>query len=170
MKFINKNEKDFFINSKLNKKHITFFFLNESFFFITDATFKNHSKFQNWIFLCSRIYGFNKNIVSQLLPYVGCNKNILFTNVDEIFFIFFKHFLRQFSDFFSLSWYLTYLKQRTFLLPLLFKGMRYIKKLPCRGQRTRSNYNISHKRKNIINYFSFKKKLNNIFISKYYPG
>jgi len=164
------NPNFYYINNSCNKQNIAFFFYSKPYYLTFSNSFNKHSNFQNWGYLCSRIYGLNKKTICYILSFLGYNKNILFTNLDESFFIFFKHLLRIKSDFFSLNWFLTYLKERTYLLPLLLKGMRYIKKLPCRGQRTHSNYNNSKKRKNIIDYFNFKKKLNNVYISRYFPG
>jgi hypothetical protein len=90
--------------------------------------------------------------------------------LDEFFFILFKSFLKNYSDYLSLSWFLLYLKQRSFLLPLLFRGVRYLKRLPSRGQRTCSNYNTNKNRKDNRNYFSFKKKLTNHYKSVNFPG
>lgn len=56
------------------------------------------------------------------------------------------------------------------MLPLLYKGMRYSKKLPSRGQRTRSNYESSKKRKEKPSFIHFKKRLTNSYKEEHFPS
>jgi len=155
------DKKHMYSNNTFNKKNITFFFFNKKNYLINNNNFKKHGDYQNWKFFCSRLFGFNKKLLIYILPFLGYNKNIFYTDTDETYFIFFKYFLKYYCDFFTLSWFLIYLKQRVNLLPLLIKGIRFIKKLPCRGQRTHSNYHTSKKKKTPkFNLLSFKKKLN----------
>lgn len=164
------DKKYLYHNLSCNKKNVTFFFYNRKIHLINNLTFKKHNSYQCWTYFYSRLFGFNKNISSYFLSFIGYNKNIIFTNSDEYFFLFFKSFLKFYSDYFSLSWFLTYLKQRAYLLPLLSKGYRFFKKYPSRGQRTRSNFRNSKKRIDKNTYFSVKKKLTNHYKYIHYPS
>lgn len=169
-KLIQFDKQYIYYNNQLNKKNVTFFFYNKKSHLINNNNFNKPGNYQNWSYLCSRIYGLNKRLINYLIPFLGYNKNVLFTNIDEYYFLFFKHFLKNNSSYFSLSWYVLYLKQRTSLLPLLIKGIRFLKKLPSRGQRTRSNYNTSKKMNKKISYSSFKKKLNKRNLNIRFPN
>ena len=109
------------------------------------------------------------NIVQYILPFLGYNKNIKFTDVEEYFFIVFKHLLYLKSNYFALSWFLLSLEQRKSVLPLLIRGIRYIKNLPSRGQRTHSNYRTAHNNKK-VHYNVFIKKLNKRYIATNFPS
>lgn len=104
------------------------------------------------------------------MSFIGCNSNIHYTDLEEYTFLFLRSFLKYYNDYFSLSWYLLFLKERSFLLPLLYKGNRYIKKLPSRGQRTRSNYENSKKRKEKPSFSNFKKRLTNSYKDIHFPS
>ena len=170
LKLIKIDKKFLYHNISCNKKNITFFFYNKKIHYINNLNFKNHNYFQCWTFVFSRLFGLNKNISFYFLHFIGYNKNIIFTNVDHSYFLFLKSFLRFYSDYFSLSWFLTYLKQRALLLPLLIKGIRFLKKVPCRGQRTKSNYNNSKKRIDHGTYWKVKKNLTNDDKWMHYPS
>ena len=164
------DKKYIYHNLYCNKKNTAYFFYNEKIQMINNLNFKTHSFFQNWIYLFTKVYGFNKNTKVYFLNFVGCNKNVLFTDLDECIFLFFKSFSKYYNDYFSLNWYLIFLKERSFLLPLLHKGVRYIKKLPSRGQRTRSNYESIKKRIEKPSYESFVKRLTNAYINENFPN
>jgi len=153
-----------------NKKKTTFFFYNKKKIYLNNSNIILHGSYQNWSYFFYRIYGLNKKSLYYILNFFGYNKNILFTNTDEFFFICFKYLFKLMFDYFSLNWYLIYLKQRDLLLPLLYKGIRFLKKYPCRGQRTNSNYRTSKKRKNINSYSNFYKKLDNVLLNAKYPS
>lgn len=169
-KIIKIDQKYIYHNFYCNQKNISFFFYNKKMHIINNIHFKNHSYFQNWVYFCSRVFGFNKNILKYFLSFIGCNKNIYYTNLEEHSFLFIRSFLKYYNDYFSLSWYLLFLKERSFLLPLLYRGFRYIKKLPSRGQRTRSNYETSKKRKEKYSFNSFKKRLTNSYKDLNFPN
>lgn len=169
-KIINIDKKYIYHNFFCNKKNTTFFHHNNKIYYINTLSFKNHSSFQSWIYFSSKIFGLNKNIIVYLLSFIGCHRNIIYTDLEEYVFMFLKCFLKHYNDYFSLSWYLTYLKERSYLLPLLYKGNRYIKKLPSRGQRTRSNYENCKNRKYKSSYNDFKKRLTNIYKDTYFPS
>ena len=80
-----------------------------------------------------------------------------------------KWLLKYNINYFALSWYLSYLSQRTYLLPLLRKGLRYLFKYPCRGQRTRSNYKTVRKVPKLIHVNKFKQKITTEYIIIKYP-
>lgn len=153
-----------------NYKHTTFFFYNKKMQITSKFRFKRPGNYQHWEYFYSRLFGLNKNMKNYLVSFYGYHNDMLFTNLDEYFFFNFKIFLRNYSDYFSLSWFLTFLRQRDVLLPLLRKGIRFLRKLPCRGQRTTSNYETSKKRSKLPSYLSFKRKLTSTYVSKFYPG
>jgi hypothetical protein len=169
-KIINIDKKYHFHNYYCNQKNTTFFFYNKKIQIINNLNFKSHSSFQSWIYFSSKFFGFNKNILKYFLNFVGLHKNVFFTNLDEISFLYLKSFFKYYNNYFSLNWYLIFLKERSLLLPLLYKGFRYSKKLPSRGQRTRSNYKNTKKRKEKPLYNEFKKSLTNSYINSHFPN
>lgn len=116
-----------------------------------------------------RLYGYNYALNKYLLGYIGYNVKIQFLSVGKEFFTMLKGVLRHYSTYFSLAWYVYYLGQRTYLLPLLRRGLRAIFKYPCRGQRTRSNYKTVRALPRIINVNVFKQKLTMEEIILKYP-
>jgi hypothetical protein len=90
--------------------------------------------------------------------------------VEESFFISLKWLLKNFIDFFTLSWYILYLNQRTYFLPLLRKGLRFIFKYPSRGQRTRSNYRTINKSPKLMNVKRFRQKITSEYVVTKYPN
>ena len=112
----------------------------------------------------------NHKVLNYIKSFLGYNSYIKYHNNDEFFFSYFKDILTDYSDFFSLGWYMLYLRQRKYILPLFIRGIRFFNNLPCRGQRTHSNYNTSKRKKKVYDYLLLKKKLNDVFIKNKYPG
>lgn len=156
--------------NKLHSKNVTYFFFNKDIQIMSKNSFKKHGHYQKWTYFFKRLFGMNKNILKYILPYWGIHKHSLYTTTDEYFFIYFKYILRNYSDFFSLSWFLLYIKQRTYLLTLLIKGIRFIKHLPSRGQRTRSNYKTVRMHNTDYNYSVYKKTINKHTVTIKYPS
>lgn len=172
MLFLNQiiiDKKFLYHNASCNKKNVTFFFHNKKVHLINKLSFKRHHNFQCWKYLCSKVFGFNNNISSYILKFIGYNKKIMFTDLDEYYFFIFKSFLRCYSDYLSLSWFLIYLKQRRVLLRFFFRGYRFNKRLPSRGQRTWSN-NKTSKHRTIIGFRGFKRKLKRDYRALHFPN
>lgn len=163
------DKKYLFHNSYCNKKSTTFFFFNKKLQNINNLNFKKPLNFNTWSYYFSKNYGFNKNCLHYFLSYIGVHKDILYTDLDEYTFLYLKSFFKYFYEYFSLSWYLIFLKERSNLLPLFYKGNRYLKKLPSRGQRTHSNYKNSKTRTNTPLYNVFIKRLTNVYKSTNFP-
>lgn len=152
-------------NGKCQKKNITFFFYNKK---INIKYLK--STYKTRLFFASKMFGWNKSMFELFFHYTGCHKEILYTNLDEYSFLFLKSFLKYYDSYFSLNWYLLFLKERSVVLPLLSRGQRYIKKLPSRGQRTRSNYETNKQRREKLSYKLFQKRLTNAYKTKHFPN
>lgn len=156
--------------NSLNQINIAYFFFDKKVHLINSDTYEKHKNYQCWTNHLKCFFGFNRNFLFYMLPILGYNRNILFTNTDEYYFTCFKYLLRYYGYYFTLSWYFLYLRQRHFILPLFDRGIRFYKKLPCRGQRTKSNYKNSRKVNKNVNLSFFKKKLNKRFIIKKFPS
>lgn len=167
---INIDKKYLYHNLHCNRKNVTFFNYNNKAFLINNTNFKSHFSFQSWTYFNSRIFGLNNNIIKYFLSFIGCHTNIFFTDLEEYSFSLFRSLLKYYNDYFSLSWYLLLLYERSILLPFTYRGSRYLKKLPSRGQRTRSNYENSKKRRDLPYYEHFKKRLTSSYKDAHFPS
>lgn len=170
LNIINIDKKFLYHNIYCNKKNVTFFNYNNKSYVINNIVFKSHFTYHSWTYFHSRIFGLNTNITKYFLSFIGCNSNILFTDLEEYSFNLFRSLLKYYNDYFSLSWYLLLLHERSLLMPFLYRGSRYLKHFPSRGQRTRSNYESSKKRKELPYYEHFKKRLTTSYKDTFFPS
>lgn len=154
----------------LQKKYVSYFFFNKDIHIVHDDNFKRHGHYQKWTYFYSRLLGINEKLNAYWLPYFGYHKSIQFTTTDEYFFIYFKYLLSKFADYFTLSWLILYMKQRRQLLPVFIRGIRYLKRLPSRGQRTRSNYSTVSNSTLVTTYEHFKRNVNKQTLHLIYPS
>lgn len=168
-KLIRKNLRKIKNYLKINKKSTTFCFYIEPIKITNISSYERPHSHKIWENFFIQIYGFDFKLCNYIIKFIGYHKNILYTNLDECFFLYFKSFFKKYEEHLSVKLYMASLQIRT-KLRFLYKGIRFFQNYPSRGQRTRSNFNTSANRRAPMKYWVFKKFITESYLSKVFPN